>query len=257
MSFMPGVMQQACQQTTNDRPPAPQPSGCRVEPPESCTAAGAARSAQHLPAARAPRLRLRWALRSTGGVAMKARRLAVILMPALFALLFAPGKPMHAAEAPQAKYPDYPSETPAKFVPATADHDYIRREVMIPMRDGVKLHTVILIPGGAHGAGILLTRTPYDANALTSHHMSGHLGPMLEGYDNAADIIVEDGYIRVVQDVRGKYGSEGGYVMNRPLHGPLNPTPVGAWLKCATLKLMPNLTGASARPRLSTGLCAL
>ena len=40
------------------------------------------------------------------------------------------------------------------------------------------------------------------------------------------DVIVEDGYIRVMQDVRGKYGSEGDYVMTRPLHGPLNPTPV-------------------------------
>ena len=39
-------------------------------------------------------------------------------------------------------------------------------------------------------------------------------------------MIVEGGYIRVVQDVRGKYGSEGDYVMNRPLHGPQNPTPV-------------------------------
>ncbi|KRE84969.1 glutaryl-7-ACA acylase [Rhodanobacter sp. Soil772] len=133
---------------------------------------------------------------------------------------------LQATDAPQAKYPDYPSETPAKFVPATGSFDYVQRDVMIPMRDGVKLHTVILIPKGAHHAGILLTRTPYDAKALTTHSMSGHLGPMLEGYDNAADIIVEDGYIRVVQDVRGKYGSEGDYVMNRPLHGPLNPTPV-------------------------------
>ena len=47
-----------------------------------------------------------------------------------------------------------------------------------------------------------------------------------DGYDNATDVIVEGGYIRVMQDVRGKYGSEGDYVMNRPLHGPLNPTPV-------------------------------
>ncbi|MGC2299508.1 MAG: CocE/NonD family hydrolase, partial [Acidobacteriaceae bacterium] len=74
--------------------------------------------------------------------------------------------------------------------------------------------------------GILLTRTPYDATALTSHAPSSHLGPILEGYDNATDVIVEDGYIRVVQDVRGKYGSEGDFVMNRPLHGPQNPTPV-------------------------------
>jgi predicted acyl esterase len=83
---------------------------------------------------------------------------------------------------------------------------------MIAMRDGVKLHTVILVPKGAAHAGMLLTRTPYDAKKLTSHSPSGHLGPMLQGYDNATDVIVEDGYIRVVQDVRGKYGSEGDYV---------------------------------------------
>ena len=97
---------------------------------------------------------------------------------------------------------------------------------MIPMRDGVKLHTVILVPKDAKGAPILLTRTPYNATELTSHAHSAHLGPNLNGYDNATDVIVEGGYIRVVQDVRGKYGSEGDYVMNRPLHGPRNPTPV-------------------------------
>ena len=124
------------------------------------------------------------------------------------------------------KYPDLPSETPAKLETPTADFDYIRRNVMIPMRDGVKLHTVILIPKGAAGAPMLLTRTPYDADALTTHEASAHLGPTLQGYDNALETIVEGGYIRVVQDVRGKYGSEGDYVMNRPLRGPLNPTPV-------------------------------
>jgi uncharacterized protein len=97
---------------------------------------------------------------------------------------------------------------------------------MIPMRDGVKLHTVILVPKGAKGAGILLTRTPYNANALTTNALSSHLGPSLYGYDNATDVIVEGGYIRVIQDVRGKYGSQGDYVMNRPLRGPLNPTQV-------------------------------
>jgi uncharacterized protein len=118
------------------------------------------------------------------------------------------------------------SETPQKFEPTYYGFEYARRDVMIPMRDGVKLHTVILVPKGAKGAPILLTRTPYDADALTSHAQSPHLGPILQGYDNATDVIVEGGYIRVVQDVRGKYGSEGDYVMNRPLHGPLNPTAV-------------------------------
>jgi hypothetical protein len=59
-----------------------------------------------------------------------------------------------------------------------------------------------------------------------NHADSSDLETILTGYDNAADVIAEEGYIRVVQDVRGKYGSEGDYVMNRPLHGPLNPTPV-------------------------------
>ncbi|MGA9509583.1 MAG: CocE/NonD family hydrolase, partial [Candidatus Sulfotelmatobacter sp.] len=121
---------------------------------------------------------------------------------------------------------DLPSETPTTLTPVTTGFDYIKRDVMIPMRDGVKLHTVIVLPKGAKNAPMLLTRTPYSATAQTSQAASSHLGPILYGYDNATDVIVEGGYIRVIQDVRGKYGSEGDYVMNRPLHGPLNPTPV-------------------------------
>jgi uncharacterized protein len=123
-------------------------------------------------------------------------------------------------------YPDYPSETPAVFHSSTYGMDYERREVMIPARDGVKLFTEILVPKGAKHAGILLTRTPYSARATTANAFSVHLGPTLWGYDNATETILAGGYIRVVQDIRGKYDSEGDYVMNRPLHGPLNPTPV-------------------------------
>ena len=118
------------------------------------------------------------------------------------------------------------SETPSKFEPTNHGFNYERRIVMIPMRDGIKLHTVILVPKGARNAPILMTRTPYNAIETTSHVNSSDLGPNLSGYDNATDVIVEGGYIRVVQDVRGKYGSEGDYVMNRPLQGPLNPTKV-------------------------------
>lgn len=144
--------------------------------------------------------------------------------------LFAP-RPAAAQTAPPthvspATYASLPSETPARVEPATDGFDHVRREAMIPMRDGVKLFTVILVPKGAKGAPMLLTRTPYDASALTKHAESAHLGPSLFGYDNATDVIVEGGYIRVVQDVRGKHGSEGDYVMNRPLRGPQNPTPV-------------------------------
>jgi putative CocE/NonD family hydrolase len=126
-----------------------------------------------------------------------------------------------------AQIPTLPSEMPAKLTPTNDGFDHERRDVMIPMRDGVKLHTVILVPKGARRAPILLTRTPYNANELTSYGgTSSHLASNLNGYDNALDVIIGGGYIRVVQDVRGKYGSEGDYVMNRPLHGPQNPTAV-------------------------------
>jgi putative CocE/NonD family hydrolase len=131
-----------------------------------------------------------------------------------------------AVTAPAPQYPALPSETPAEFVAPTGDFNYVRRNVMIPMRDGVRLNTIIVMPKGAKNAPILLTRTPYDASSMVGNANSSDLETVLTGYDNAADVIVEGGYIRVVQDVRGKYGSEGDYVMNRPLHGPLNPTPV-------------------------------
>ena len=43
-------------------------------------------------------------------------------------------------------YPNYPSEIPAAFQQPTTGMDYARRDVMIPMRDGVKLHTILLVP---------------------------------------------------------------------------------------------------------------
>ncbi len=149
-----------------------------------------------------------------------------LVLGCLASVLLLPKLTVAQTKAAPAKYPDFPSETPVTLVPVTSSFDYEKREVMIAMRDGVKLHTVIVLPKGARNAPILLTRTPYSASAMVSHAASSHLGPILEGYDNATDVIVEDGYIRVIQDVRGKYGSEGDYVMTRPLHGPLNPTPV-------------------------------
>ena len=118
-----------------------------------------------------------------------------------------------------------PSETPAAFSARADTFDYTQREVMIPMRDGVKLQTVILIPRGAHGAPILLSRTPYGATERISKNNSAHLAALIDSTDVADDAVESGGYIRVVQDVRGKYGSEGDYVMNRPVNGPLNPTP--------------------------------
>src|SRR5471032_1394357 len=151
----------------------------------------------------------------------------ILLAAGLAGLLLRPVAGQQTPQRPAPpSYPGLPSETPPTFEPVTDSFDYVKRDVMIPMRDGVKLHTVILVPKGAARAPILLTRTPYNANDLTGYAHSAHLAPMLAGYDNALEVIIEGGYIRVVQDIRGKYGSEGDYVMNHPLRGPQNPTPV-------------------------------
>src|SRR5262245_36997716 len=63
----------------------------------------------------------------------------------------------------QQQTPPLTPDIPAKFTAPTSAYDYVRREVMIPMRDGVKLFTVIVVPKGAKNAPIILTRTPYDA----------------------------------------------------------------------------------------------
>ncbi len=129
---------------------------------------------------------------------------------------------MAGANAPALAQPKgQPSDIPEHFEPVTSTFDYVKREVMIPMRDGVKLHTVIVVPKGAKGAPILLTRTPYGASSDTSKVQSPHMAAILPLGD---DYAVEAGYIRVYQDVRGKHGSEGDYINERPLRGPLNAT---------------------------------
>ena len=102
-------------------------------------------------------------------------------------------------------------------------NDYVKRVVMIPMRDGVKLYTVIVVPKGAQRAPIMLTRTPYNAARRAQRAASPS---MLATLPQGDDTLVENGYIRVFQDVRGKHGSEGDYVMTRPVRGPLNHTKV-------------------------------
>ena len=129
---------------------------------------------------------------------------------------------------PQAKDSDQTNSTaqsdiPSHFVTSFGGYDYTKREVMIPMRDGVKLYTVIVIPKGAANAPILLTRTPYHAAKRVVRTNSPH---MLASLPEGDEVFVADGYIRVFQDVRGKYGSEGEYLMTRPVVGPLNSTRV-------------------------------
>ncbi len=139
-------------------------------------------------------------------------------LPAILTVwLLSVGGSAHA-ELPAAALP---SDTPVIFAPVLGEFDYTRREVMVPMRDGVRLKTFILVPKGASNAPMLLQRTPYDADGRTRRFESPHL---LAAVPHMDDTAVAAGYIIVVQDVRGKHGSEGDYVMARPLAGPLNPS---------------------------------
>jgi putative CocE/NonD family hydrolase len=140
------------------------------------------------------------------------------LKPLIFAslLLFAP-----ASGAQDKAWPA--SDIPAKFTPPTDARNYVKREAMIPMRDGTKLYTVIVMPKGAKDLPIILTRTPYNAAARANRMDSPHL---LSTLPLADEPFVKAGYIRIYQDIRGKYGSEGDYVVTRPVIGPLNPTKV-------------------------------
>ena len=115
-------------------------------------------------------------------------------------------------------------DIPPAFAAPRADFQYVRREVMIPMRDGVKLYAVLIIPRSRGKHPIMLDRTPYSADKATSH---GSIGPLPENilWPLSAEL-VRAGYIVAFEDVRGKYKSGGDYVMNRPLRGPLNPTAV-------------------------------
>src|SRR5450759_2711075 len=91
------------------------------------------------------------------------RACAPIAIPCIIAASLLP------IESSRAQVVTLPSETPAKLQPTNDGFEYVRRDVMIAVRDGVKLHTVILVPKGARNAPILLTRTPYDATGLTTH----------------------------------------------------------------------------------------
>jgi putative CocE/NonD family hydrolase len=112
------------------------------------------------------------------------------------------------------------SEIPKEFSPVTDAFDHERREVEVPMRDGVKLHTVIIIPKNTSAPSpIILTRTPYGADKPTTQASSPNVTMTLPVADEP---LLRAGYIRVYQDVRGRHESEGDYVMTLPLRGELN-----------------------------------
>jgi len=97
------------------------------------------------------------------------------------------------------------SITQKNFSQTKADDKYSRQEVMIPARDGIKLHTVIFTPKNqAEALPFLLERTPYGVSDYPSPEKNGYIKDM-----------ADDGYIFVYQDIRGRYLSEGTFAMQR------------------------------------------
>lgn len=132
--------------------------------------------------------------------------------------LLASAAPLVAQTAPvTAMTPD----VVASYDQVRPEADFVRRVAMVPMRDGVKLYTVILFKKGTVNGPILLSRTPYDAKGSTARMPSQRLVDVLPAMDEE---FVNDGYVRVYQDIRGMHNSEGQWVLTRPIAGPLNPT---------------------------------
>ena len=86
---------------------------------------------------------------------------------------------------------------------------YTKTEAMVPVRDGVKLHVVILRPQGSENQGpplpFVITRTPYGADGSNA------------SVNFSKPELAASGYIFVIGDIRGRFGSEGQFVMNRPV----------------------------------------
>ena len=99
------------------------------------------------------------------------------------------------------------SSAAAQPAPSPLDSLFDRRDVRIPMRDGVKLFTVVFVPKRSAGpVPILLSRTPYGT----------------DGWGGTVNVavafreLIADGYVLVFQDIRGQHQSEGVFIMNRP-----------------------------------------
>ncbi|HEU5411019.1 MAG TPA: CocE/NonD family hydrolase [Candidatus Acidoferrales bacterium] len=131
-----------------------------------------------------------------------------------------------------------------------ASQVFTKQDVMIPTRDGVKLHTEIYTPKNASGPlPFMITRTPYGLNDDAS------------GYSQLLHLYTDmwpDGYIFVMQDIRGRYGSEGQFVMQRPPRDRANPKSIDEgtdtydtidWL----VKNIPNNNGRAGLAGISYG----
>ena len=138
-----------------------------------------------------------------------ALRLAISILP-LFSLAAAP---------PPMRVTPMTPDVVAKYEPMLPEADFVKRVAMVPMRDGTKLYTVIVMKKGTQNGPILLSRTPYDAKGSMSRSESQSVVDTLPIMYKE---FVNDGYIIVQQDIRGLHNSEGTFIMNRPIVGPLN-----------------------------------
>lgn len=78
-------------------------------------------------------------------------------------------------------------------------------DVMIPARDGKRFHTKIFTPRDQAGLlPIIFKRTPYGIEGPDGH------------FNSYYKALADEGYLFVFQDIRGKFGSEGDFVMQRP-----------------------------------------
>jgi putative CocE/NonD family hydrolase len=149
--------------------------------------------------------------RNACGMTRTLLRSAASLLPLL----------LMAAASPAERVTPMTPDVVGSYNPVLPEADFIKRVAMVPMRDGVKLYTVMVMKKGAANAPILLSRTPYDAKGslirVPSQHGADILPAMYKEF-------FEDNYIIVEQDLRGMHNSEGQFVMNRPIAGPLNTT---------------------------------
>ena len=136
-----------------------------------------------------------------------SRAVAVAMLIAATGCATQPPAPSTTATpAPEVAAPPRPVEqTTADFIRA----NYTKREVQIPMRDGVKLHTAIYEPNDrSQTYPFMLFRTPYSVRPYGSDQFPNSLGP--------SEVFAREQFIFVYQDVRGRYMSEGEFVNMTP-----------------------------------------
>ncbi len=140
----------------------------------------------------------------------RSKRLTFAARPLTFGALLLLGPTLAGAQAKPANLPD-PTGVQDEAPPDSyRGPRYTRTEVMIPARDGVLLHTVLYRPQNSATTGpalpFLLQRTPYGIGEITARAL-----------ESGKTELATSGYVFVFQDIRGRYGSGGQFVMNRPV----------------------------------------